>query len=205
MPLGPDRVVTGLAAGEQQHRVVRARAGVDDQRVERVPDAVLERGVERGGSGGGVGDDDGEHRRHRRSEHRRTLGHPADAEARSVGELGDHERLLADRVGREDRLGGRTTGDLVGAEAGHQAGDTRLDRCHRQGDADEPGRAHEHVVGGAAELAADQLARPLGVGSSGCARGRVGVPRVQHDGGRVTGAQGAGDSPARARRTPGCS
>ena len=109
------------------------------------------------GVDGRVGDDDREHRRHGRRQHRRALGHAADREALPVGQLGDDEDLLADRVGGEDRLGRGASRDLVGRERRRRAWGRRP-RCSSSGSG-MPMRPVEHTstsLGCAAEL----LARP---------------------------------------------
>ena len=108
------------------------------------------------GLDGGVGGEHREHRRHVRGEHGGALRHPADDEAVALD-----ERLLAMGVGGAHRLGG--IGATVGGPGRDQLRDPGEDRVHRQPVADEPGGAHQHLVGGAAELGGHRRAHGLGV------------------------------------------
>ena len=176
--LTPDRVVARDTVREQQHRVVGAARAVDDQGIERVAHGMLEGSVQRGWCRRCVGDDDGEHRGHRRGQHRGALRHAADAERRAARELGDGERLLAHRVRGEHRVGGGVPGFVIGSELTDELRDALLDRFHRQRDADQARRAHQDIGGCPAERHRDELARAPCRGASGLPRRRVGVPGV---------------------------
>ena len=87
-------------------------------------------------------------------------------------------------VGGADRLGRVLA--AVGAAGGRQRGGAAQDRLDGQGDADQPGGAHEHLLGRAAELRGDRLAHLLGVDPARGAGGCVGVAAVEHDRRRPT-------------------
>ena len=95
------------------------------------------------GLGRGVGGEHREHRRHVRGEHRRALGHAADGDAAAAGPRPpcDGCRWCGSprprRRRRRRRRGGRPAPGCRAAIG-----------VDRQRDADQAGRAHQHLVGG---------------------------------------------------------
>ena len=65
----------------------------------------------------------------------------------------------------------------VGGQLGAELRDTRLDRVHRHGDADQAGLAHEDVGGRATDRLRGELAHAERVGTTLLPRRRVGVAR----------------------------
>ena len=128
-----------------------------------------------------VGREDGEHRRHRRREHGGAFRHATDGHPRAIGQLGDRDRLLANRVGRQDRVCRRMPAAFATGECLDDLRDARLDGCGRQGDPDEACRAHEDVRCGAAERRGDPVARLTCVVAAGLSGRGVRVPGVEHD------------------------
>ena len=120
----------------------------------------------------------GEHRQHRGHvgrQHGRPLRHATDAEPVAL----DHD-LLGVGVGGHDG-GGRGLSPVDGP-GGDEGGDGGVDRLDRHRDADEPGRAHQHLVAVDAELGRDPGAHLDGVAHAGLAGGGVGVAAVEDHG-----------------------
>ena len=92
--------------------------------------------------GGGVGGEHGEHRRHVRREHGRALGHAADDEARAGAPATSLATVSVVMMAR-----GRVVAAVRRARPAARAGMPAVDDVDRQRDADEAGRAHEHLVG----------------------------------------------------------
>ena len=139
--------------------------------------ACLERGLERGRLRRGIGREHRQHRGHVRGQHRRALGHAADAERGA-----DDEHLLGHGVGGHDRPGG--VGAALGRAGRHQGRHARLHHLDREGDADEARRADQDVVGRAPERRRRRRAHPLGVLHAHRAVGGIGVAAVEHHRGR---------------------
>ena len=155
--------------------VVRARATVDDDAIEGRAHRSRQHLVERCGFDGRVGGEDAEHRGHVRSEHGRALRHATD---RPGVTLDDH--LLRDGVGGHDRPGRGGSRLLSSRPRLCQLRDAALERCGVERDADETGRADEHVVECAAELLRGPRTHLVGDVDVGSGRA-VGVAAVQHD------------------------
>ncbi len=99
------------------------------------------------------------------------------------------------------RIALRRVGTAVGADGSAQLGDTRLERGHGHRNADEPGRADEHVGGRGTDPGARELAHPGGVAPARFTRRRVRVPGAEQDRGGVTvGQMGPGDLHGRGLR-----
>ena len=75
-------------------------------------------------------------------------------------DLDVRDRLLAHRVGGQDRVGGRVPPSAPAASAATSFGIPSSIGVHRQRDPDETGRAHEHVARRDPETGRGQLAHP---------------------------------------------
>ncbi len=173
--LGRARLHAGCAVGQQDHGVVRRRAAVAVDAVERRAGRRAQRSVHSGRIGRGVGGEHAQHRRQARGEHARSLRHAADRPAVGVHDGG----LLRDRVGGADRVRGVRSPGVAQRVGGRvDSGEQRVDR---QPLADEPGGADRDLAGTDAEHFADAFGRGMRVSEAGRAGARVRAPRVEHD------------------------
>ena len=93
--------------------------------------------------------------------------------------------LFADCVGGHDAGGG--VGSAHRRASGAHPGDAGFEDIERHRDADQPGRADEHLFRLALELGGREGTHPLGVLVAGETGGGIGVATVDDDGSRSPG------------------
>ena len=155
-----DRLVAGLAAGQQEDRVVRRLVPVDDEAVETLVDRKIKCALEHRGRDCRIRRDEAEHRRHVGLDHSRPLRHAADRHGLAA-DCRPRARLFWLRVRRHHGfLRGesmrRRIAELLrgGLHAGEKA-------VHRQGTPDDARRCDQHVARVDAELARCHQRRQL--------------------------------------------
>ena len=162
-------------AGEDHHGVVGRGRPIDGEVVERVRHGDPQGRTQVGRTDRGIGGEHGQHGGHVGSEHGRPLGHPPDGETRSP-----HHDLLGHGIRGEDCRRRRLSRLRVGASRFAERCNPGGDGVDGERDPDEPGRAHQHLFGRAAERLGHEGTRALGMLAPGGAGGGVGVAAVEH-------------------------
>ena len=177
-----------LAVGEQQQRVVGAGVALDADAVERGVGGAAGQRVQVGRGDGGVGQDEGQHRRHVRADHRRPLGEAGQPHLAAADRDGCVATLMRVSVVRmawaaRSRAAAPASSCLAGA------GDAVLDVRHRQVPADDAGGADEHLLGPAADGLGGEGGHAAGVVEAALPGAGVGVARADDDAARLGAGQ----------------
>ena len=169
---------TRCPAGQREDGVVRAHVAVDADAAEGPSRHVAEQPRQQPRGDPGIGGKHAQHRRHRRRDHPRALGHAAHAD-QAPRDARLHGRFLGVQVGRQDRLGGRLM--VAAAQLPRKRRQRPLHLGDRQPGPDEAGRGNEHVALGDAKLGCRGAGDPPRVAQPGRARQAVGAAAVDED------------------------
>ena len=178
---GNDRAAPGGAARDQQHRVVRAGAGVDGEGVEPGRELLGGEPPQVVGGDRRVGGDEREHGRQVRADHADALRAAADAKVAGAG-----RRLLVDGVGGHDRAG--EGGAPARSSAPTRPGSAASSSAMCSGSPITPVELGSDLGGLQPEMRGRGGDRGLGVGESALAGRGVGLTGVHEDGARRAGA-----------------
>ncbi len=139
---------------------------------------------------GRVGQHKGQHRRHVRADHRRSLGEPRQPDftctARQIQCAGAD---LDACIGGEDGAGCPLEGHGVAGKPADGVANARLDALHRQQPANNAGGAHEHLLSPATKRLGGDSRHAPAVIESALASAGVGVARADDDAFDVVGRQ----------------